>query len=54
MAHGVAEVYQAAFRQKDDAMLVGEFDLIDLRLDMARSFIARIGAAETGLIFFKR
>src|SRR6185437_15687401 len=34
MAHRVAEVYQAAFRQQDDAVLVGKFDLVDLRLDV--------------------
>ena len=34
MAHGVAEVHQAAFRQQDDALAVGEVDLVDLRLDV--------------------
>jgi hypothetical protein len=34
MAHGVAEVHQAALRQQDHALAVGEFDLIDLRLDV--------------------
>jgi hypothetical protein len=33
-SHGVAEVHQVAFRQLDDAVLVGEFDLVDLRLDV--------------------
>ena len=34
MAHGVAEVHQAPFRQQDDALAVGELDLVDLRLDV--------------------
>ena len=34
MAHGVAEVHQPAFRQQDDAVAVGELDLVDLRLDV--------------------
>ena len=34
MAHGVAEVHQPAFRQQDDAVAVGEGDLVDLRLDV--------------------
>jgi hypothetical protein len=34
VAHGVAEVHQAAFRQQDDALAVGELDLVDLRLDV--------------------
>src|SRR3954454_13598796 len=34
MAHRVAEVYEAAFRQQDDAVVVREFDLGDLRLDV--------------------
>ena len=41
MAHGVAEVHQAAFRQQDDAVLVGEFDLVDLRLDVGPFQIAQ-------------
>src|SRR6201992_1618460 len=43
MAHGVAEVYEAAFRQQDDAMLVGEFDLVDLRLDVVPFQILQTG-----------
>ncbi len=34
MAHGVAEIHQPAFRQQDDALAVGELDLVDLRLDV--------------------
>ena len=34
MPHGVAEIHQAAFGQQDDALAVGEFDLVDLRLDV--------------------
>ena len=32
MARGIAQIHQAAFRQQDDALLVGEFDFIHLRL----------------------
>jgi hypothetical protein len=34
MAHGVAEIHEAAFRQQDEALAVGELDLVDLRLDV--------------------
>jgi hypothetical protein len=34
VAHGVAEVHQAALRQKDDALAVGELDFVDLRFDI--------------------
>jgi len=42
MAHGVAEVHQAAFRQQDDAVLVGEFDFVDLRLDVGPFQVAQM------------
>ena len=32
MARRVAEVHEAAFGQQDDALAVGELDLVDLRL----------------------
>src|SRR6266702_5686975 len=41
VAHGVAEVHQAALRQHDYAVLVGEFDLVDLRLDVGPLQIAQ-------------
>ena len=34
MAHGVAKIDQPALGQKDDALAVREFDLVDLRLDV--------------------
>jgi hypothetical protein len=34
MAGGVAEVHEAAFGEEDDALAVGELDLVDLRLDV--------------------
>src|SRR5271165_2396554 len=34
MAGRVAEIDEAAFRQKDDLLAVGELDLVDLRLDV--------------------
>ena len=41
MPHGVAEIYQPAFRQQDDALAVGKFDLVDLRLDVHPLHVAQ-------------
>ena len=42
MAHGVAEVHQAPFREQDDAVAVGELDLVDLRLDVVPFQVAQM------------
>src|ERR1700748_3870415 len=34
MAHGITQVHQTPFRQHDDALAVGELDLVHLRLDV--------------------
>jgi hypothetical protein len=34
VAGGAAEVHQAALGEQDDAVAVGEDDLVDLRLDL--------------------
>ena len=41
MAGGVAEIDEAPFGQKDDAFAVGEFDLVDLRLDIVPFEVAQ-------------
>ena len=41
MARRVAEIDEPAFRQKDDPLAVGEFDLVDLRLDIVPFEIAQ-------------
>jgi hypothetical protein len=41
VAGRVAEVHQAAFRQQDDAVAVGELDLVDLRLDVVPLEVAQ-------------
>ena len=41
VAGRVAEVHQAAFRQQDDALAVGELDLVDLRLDVVPLEVAQ-------------
>src|SRR4030088_2415537 len=43
MPHGVAEIHQAPFRQQDDAVLVGEGDFVDLRLDVGPFQVAQTG-----------
>ena len=41
MAGGVAEIDQAAFGQQDDALAVGELDLVDLRLHIVPLQVAQ-------------
>ena len=41
MAHGVAEIHKAPFGQQNDAVPVGELDLIDLGLDVVPFEIAQ-------------
>jgi hypothetical protein len=40
---GVAQVHQPAFRQHDDALAVGELDLVDLRLDVMPLEVTQVG-----------
>src|SRR5215212_9318297 len=49
MSGGVAEVHQAAFRQDDDALAVGELDLVDLRLDVVPLEVPQVGDLDLGV-----
>ena len=49
MAHGVAEIHQPAFRQQDDALAVGELDLVDLRLDVVPLAVPQRGDLDLGV-----